>query len=305
MFDTDITIQPPGNSREAILVYGREGAGKSAQVFSLARHTADSHFYVIDNDDAPSFNIGLETIFRDLSDRFTVAEIDRSDWESHLSQLEAWVDDAIGRSEDGEQCDDWLVVDSATPMYDSSQEWYTEQVFGKDMASFFLDARMKMEMERASAAKKGKEPGKLETFDGWKDWTVIKAQYRRFQSLVRRWPGHLWLTCEAKAVTEMDDKTLRKLYGPLGARPAGQKEIGHTTRTVMLFERSGSEWTMTTVKDRYRDLLDQETVEDFALDYLRDVGGWEEMEQAPKKDALAAARARARAKKADDGKAGE
>jgi hypothetical protein len=281
MFDNDTIIERPGSSREAILVYGREGCGKSVQVFSIARHTRGSRFFVIDNDDAPSYMLGLETIFEDLDPRFTVTEIDRADWQRHLEVLERYVADGTE--------DDWLVVDSATPMWDAAQEDYTAQVFGKDMADFFLDARMKLADNRT-----GKKGDKLETFDGWKDWTVIKAQYRRFQSLVRQWPGHVYLTCETKSVGDMDDKTGKKVYGPMGAKPAGQKEIGHTTRTILLFERSGNEWTMSTVKDRYRDILEDEAIGDFALDYLRDVGGWREVGGAV--DRLAAAKAAKAAK---------
>lgn len=264
-----ILIERPGNSREAILVYGRESSGKSFQVFSIAEHTADNHFFVIDNDDAPSYNLGLETDFTHLADRFTVTEIDRSDWEAHLDCIERYTAD-VANLPDPSNC--WLVVDSATPMYDMSQEWYTEQVFGKDMATFFMDARLKLERER------GDKKDKLETFDGWKDWTVIKAQYRRWQSAVRRWPGHVYLTCETKGLSDLDDKTVKKLYQSLGAKPAGDKNIGHTTRTVMLFEKDRREWTMTTVKDRYRDILEDEPLHDFALDYLRDVGRWREVD---------------------------
>ena len=267
-------IERPGKSREAILVYGRESSGKSWQVFNIARHTAGSRFYVIDNDDAPSYELGLETGYVDLANRFEVAEIDRSDWEAHLACIERFIDQAVRDADDrGEDVTNyWLVVDSASPMYDMSQEWYTEQVFGKTMADFFMDARLKVEKSRGGDTKK------LETFDGWKDWTVIKAQYRRWQSAVRRWPGHVYMTCETKAISDLDDKTVKKLYAAMGAKPAGDKNIGHTTRTVMLFEKSGREWTMTTVKDRYRDILEDEPLTNFALDYLRDVGGWREVD---------------------------
>jgi hypothetical protein len=108
------------------------------------------------------------------------------------------------------------------------------------------------------------------------NWPVVNRVYtERMLKPIRKWKGHLLLVCEAAATGKTDDEEARALFGHLGLKPAGQKRNHHIASTNLLLTKTGhGDYKLTTAKDRNRAELEKEAFDDFALDYLRDVGGW-------------------------------
>lgn len=279
-----MTLQPPGRARERIMTFGLEGCGKSLAALDIARATT-STVWVVDNDnawdrmleDADWAGVQVSEEWRYKSgelvadDRFTtstgnVALLHVDGWAANIAAIEHVVEHA--------GVDDWLVIDSATALWSDVQDWYTETVFNEGIEDYFLQVRLKK--QEASKDKKS-----LGAFDGWMDWPVINAQYKKKVGAVMvNPPCHLYITCEQQEISSEDDRETRGLYGEMGFKPRGQKRTGHNVQTVIwLGRKRGGVWHATTVKDRGgRDLLEGFDVTDgsFAEWYLRDVAGWTE-----------------------------
>jgi len=88
-------------------------------------------------------------------------------------------------------------------------------------------------------------------------------------------PSHLLLTAEGQAVGDTDGKAMKDTYQVHGIRPAGQKKLGFLTQTVLITKKGRKgEYTLTTVKDRGREDVEDIELDDFAKDYLQKVAGW-------------------------------
>lgn len=256
--------------RERILSFGMEGTGKSNAILNVARYCPDNHFWVFDNDN--SYERLLATDYTDVEEVGNVHVFDPAldgDPDDEWKTLTAWTQ-AKRQGEDITSDDDWVVIDSTTPSWDDVQTWYVDELWNKDIAQFFMESRKEM-------AKAG-DKGSASAFEGFKDWSVINKEYsREFQRHLLRMPCHLYITAERKALSKEDlrDPTLQEMYGQIGARPGGQKRIGHLMQTVLYCgkKRTG-EWVMTTVKDRGRVEMDKTPIEEFAFDYLVERGLW-------------------------------
>jgi hypothetical protein len=118
-----------------------------------------------------------------------------------------------------------------------------------------------------------------------RDWVKINGVYRNWINGVLRSPAHVVVCCPQDAVRLPnpqkpkewhDDKNVVEQYSRFGYRPAGQKEMGHHLHTV-LWARNPSykKWTLTSVDDHTRELLDNEEVNNFVMDYLVKIAKWE------------------------------
>ena len=116
-------------------------------------------------------------------------------------------------------------------------------------------------------------------------WDRINPEYYRwFDSL---WgegnPAHLMMTAPQTQVVLAgpkskweDSKDLQALYLHHGFRPDTQKAWSARMHTVLWMQRPRvGEWTMTSIKDRERELLQDAPVLTFPMSYLLRVGGWE------------------------------
>lgn len=263
-----ITIHPPDNlPPERILLVGKEGTGKTNAVLTIARRCPDAQFYVIDTDYSASYDRLMYTDFADVGERGNVHTYitGPSDWEGIMNAAR----DIAKKVRKG----DWVVVDSMTPTWSAVQGFFSEEVHGDSIEAYMLDVRKK----REEAAKKGGRKGSsLEAFDGWMDWSVINVIYKRlYKLLLTEHPGHLILTAEGQAVGEQDSKAMRDTYAAYGVRPAGQKQLGFLTHTVLLTKKGRKDdYTLTTVKDRGREDVEDMDLDDFAKQYLQGVAGW-------------------------------
>ena len=141
--------------------------------------------------------------------------------------------------------DDWLVCDLMSEAWQSVQSYYTSQVHGEDIGSYFLQLRKKINDPK---------------FEGWTDWQFINKLYFDFtKPFVYASPCHVVGVSTAGAVsTKLDDKETVSVFGRVGYSPEGQKRLKHQFNTTVFFSKSGDgHYRYTTVKDRERGLVDK------------------------------------------------
>lgn len=232
-------------AKERILLLGPPGVGKTYSWLTIAAANPDATFHVVDTDNAvermmkkPLSNVQAHVVY---------------EWEdlmSELAQLEI-------------KEDDWVVVDMIGACWEMVQRHYSDQVFGKSVDAYFLEARM--------AQKKGSP------FDGRTDWSVINKMYNRFAMGLLRQPGHLLAVAPVEQISSDEkDGGILATFGAYGVKPRAQKHTGHLFHTVLLLgkTRTGA-YTYTTVKDRARKDVEKQPLTNFHRDYLQAIGGWE------------------------------
>lgn len=253
-----LTPPPDRRARERILIYGVGGTGKSSAAVDIARNV-DSHLYVVDTERA--FERMMESASMDnvtVKDvRFDAMVNDTTNWDEMLGFVRETVK-TMG-------VDDWLVIDSVTPTWDDVQAWFTERLWGDDLADYMMAARMQ-------AKDSGKKGGSA--FEGFTDWPVINKQYNQLYNLILNAPGHVLLTAETAQLVDEDTDTM-VTFGSHGVKPKGQKRLPHIPHTVLLFRRrQGGKWVIDTVKDREREQLGGVDNDGFTRTYLQNIAGW-------------------------------
>jgi hypothetical protein len=251
-------LNSPYKFKERLLLFGGGGVGKTNACLTIARAMPTGTMFVIDNDMSFAWSRALDTEFDDMPDgRVDVREVD-PDWRDVTDTLAAVLEVADPDT-------DWIVVDSITPTWDYVQTWLSEQVHGTDLAGHMA----KLRAEAADI----KEFNKELTSD--MTWPLIKREYQqRIYRPLQKWRGHLILTAEGAEVGRFDNDEAKALYGHLGFKPKGEGRLHHVTSTTLFLTKVKETHRFTTVKDRNRDEMERAEWDDFAMDYLRDVGGW-------------------------------
>lgn len=256
--------------RERILTMGSYGSGKSYQWLCLARwlKTQGSRFYVIDTDDAVERMLYEE--FPDLDERAggNVYIHHAYTWETY-TEAQRQILTAAGPN-------DWIVFDMVDSPWKAVQSHFVSEVFNKDIADYFVEARKSL-ADKGDKTSKGKDAKNLRVFEGWMDWPVINKIYDSLiMPLVLDSRSHLYFTTKVSALRAEDDPTVRDLYGPYGVKPAGQKDLGHLFHTVLLFQQGQARntWQITTVKDRGRTYFDHDKLVNFPVQYLGGKAKW-------------------------------
>lgn len=249
-------------ARERILLYGREGTGKTEGWLSIAELWSDVPFYVLDTDDAVQRM--LETDHPDLKNVYPYVV---QGW----ADLEKSIEDAIRRSiayVSGlkppyvkEQLP-WIVVDFSDSTWDMVQNYYTEQVFNQGIDEFFLKARM------------GNRGPKLQPLEGWTDWQVINKLFQTLWNSLTKGGGPFHLYITARAVEPGGDLEAKSLYKDLKKMPGGEKRMGGRVHTVLMASVDKDGWYLSTAKDRGRPILQFHKSTNFAASYLVKVAGW-------------------------------
>lgn len=250
-------LYSPHPFKESILLFGGGGAGKSENVAAVARSMATGTMHIYDNDVTYAWSRILAA--EDLEDRVVVHEAEQ-DWESCIETVEKMV--ANGEPDAG----DWLVLDTVTPTWEWVQSWYLETVYGHDLSQHIVELR---------AAHKDdlKEYHRAILED--MNWPAVKKEYARLYRALHKWKGHLLVTAEAKELGRKEDAAVRMMFGHLGLKPSGEGRLHHVCSTNLLcVHKSRNEWELNTAKDRKREELEHESVDDFAVDYLMEVAGW-------------------------------
>jgi hypothetical protein len=107
--------------------------------------------------------------------------------------------------------------------------------------------------------------------------SVINRVYKSWvNKVIFTNPAQLFVTAQAEPLRDTDDRVMKATFQRVGARPRGQKSLGHQVHTILHFTaiRPGDLY-LTTVKDRERQGLEGAKLNDFSVDYLVGVAGWE------------------------------
>ncbi|HET7713167.1 MAG TPA: AAA family ATPase [Patescibacteria group bacterium] len=248
-------------ARERILMYGREGTGKTESWLSIAE-MFPVPFYVIDTDD--SVQRMLETDHPNLPNIHTIVA---QGW----AEFEKGVDDSIlkirqyvaGIKDPTKEQLPWLVVDFADATWDMVQNYYTEQVFNQGIDEYFLLAR-----------KGNKNSKQLQPLEGWTDWQVINKIFQSRWNVLTKGGGPFHLYITAKAVDLAGDIESKSLYKALKKMPGGEKRMGGRVHTVLMSSVDQDGWYLSTAKDRGRPILTNLKSVNFAVSYLIKTAGW-------------------------------
>jgi AAA domain len=252
-------LQPSIQIPERILAFGPPGSGKTTNWLDIAKWAeqtgSDSQFYVLDTD----FSVDRMLIsYPEISKRVHISV--GYDWDDYSTFLHLVSNKATPA--------DWVVVDFIGSAWATVQSYFTEQVFKQDIADYFLQARKELGANKS-----------LSTLDGWTDWSVINALYKKWVNpLLFKGRYHLYATAKGDSLSSdkkpTEDASTRQLFLPLGVKPVGQKDLAFQFHTVLLTNRSREARTITSVKDRERGELAGVPVKSFVMDYLVKVGGW-------------------------------
>ena len=254
-------LAPSYPVRERILLFGPGGSGKTTshlQIAKLSQATSSpARFFIGDSDDSVArmlsagypglTNVSLHPLY---------------DWADYTAFADLVLDSATA--------DDWVVIDFIGSAWQAVQDHFTQEVFHQEIGDYFLQAR-----------KLVKDPAKgLGALEGWTDWQVINALYRQWVTrLLFKGRYHVLATCKADQLSDarkpLEAPADRQLLLSFGSKPVGQKELIYQFHTVLVTGRDArGSYTLNTVKDRERVELRGHTVSNFALEYLKGVGGW-------------------------------
>lgn len=240
---------------ERILVMGGFSTGKTTTWLNIAKwlHETGSpaKVYVIDTDMAAARMMSGAN----YSHLPNVEVRDAYEWGEYISAVEHFSKVAT--------MGDWIVCDFVSTAWEAVQAWFVDEYFAADIADFFAEAR---------ANRAGGNP-----LDGWKDWSVINKQYKKFSDLLfKKNQAHILVTAPSRAIQDKDAPEIRATFASYGHRPEGQKHLGHLPHTILHAQaiRPGEVY-FTTVKDRERRPLEAQRINEFAIDYLVQVAGWQ------------------------------
>lgn len=255
-----IKLTSPHPFSERFLLFGGGGAGKTNTALTIIDHMAEGDMWVVEQDYSLAYERALATDFVDCADRVHVLSSD-PEWPSFIENVERAVSE-------GDPGNDWLTIDPVSSSYEWVQEWALDEQYGRDLPSVLVELKQQFGTDTR---------GYSAALSDMLNWNLIKKEYSRLWKAIQRWKGHLVLIAEAKAISNREkDDEVKMLFGPLGFQPVGQATLKHVASTTLFLDhpRRG-EWRVTTVKDRNREELDKEPVDDFAIDYLQQVAGWE------------------------------
>lgn len=254
-------ITSPHRFKERLLVYGGAGTGKSTVTLNIARHRPDDHFHVIDMDYSMTYERLLQTEYQDVDavGNVTVHEVE-PEWEHFVE-----VFSEIVQGEDSENA--WLTIDPVTVTWEIVQAWWLDSVQGTDIADYMMQLRRDTDNSKEYSAALAEAM----------QWPAINKQYQqKFYRNFHKWRGHSILVCEAQELGRQADVDDKALYGFIGYKPKGQKTMPHAAATnIFLDHPKINQWRFTTAKDRGRELQEKAELNDFAIDYLVEVGGWD------------------------------
>lgn len=276
-------IYCPHRFRERLLIFGYEGAGKSSTILNILRYDTTAHAWIMDLDYSYAYERLIATEYQDVADRVHIFQID-TEWTTMHQVFRSEIASSDGYTLNQHNPDtDWLVIDPTTATWGMVQKWWLESAYGEMADTIFAQLRIDA-AARVEAGVKSQLRTKSGTVDSeyaaekadTMQWPIINEQYNKhFYQQLHKWRGHMILVCEADSVRKDASPAEQDQYGWLGHKPKGQKTLPFVAATNIYFAHPKQDlWTLTTVKDRGRPLMDKVPVSDFAFQYLVDVAGW-------------------------------
>lgn len=234
------------------MIYGANGAGKThlALSMALAALAPGETIYVVDGDNAVGSILEMG-LFPELSIR---VEYEWQGTMKHGQFVQSWVGDpngnvvimhydnwanfavAMKQVEGWVQRDDWVIVETATRMYNQVQEWVVRSAAGSELPDWLMEHKL-------TAIKENKASDKNMALisDGF--WQLVNTQW---VMVVEPWATkdrcHVVFTCESKPIRNADgDKgkdsgEVLKLYRPFGEKPDTKRDLGGKLRLVVNVE---------------------------------------------------------------------
>lgn len=255
-----LKLQSPHPFAERLLLFAGAGAGKTNAALSVIQYAAEGEMFVCESDYSMAYDRALATDYADVADRVHVTTAD-PDWDSYTEAL-AEVCTA------GNPETDWVDIDSISPSWEYVQNWYLQQVYGDDLPAFLTQLKREHKDDLKAYSKALSE---------LMNWGTVKKEYAaKVYKPIQRWKGNIIVTAEAKKVGDRENDDVAMEFGPIGYKPSGEPRLMYVASTnLFLSHPKRKVWKMTSTKDRNREELDDVTVENFAMDYLQDVAGWE------------------------------
>lgn len=256
-------LHSPYSSPEKILGIGNFSCGKSSAWLQIAARLAltksTAKVYVLDTDDAAKAMVELNPKYSELTNLHITTALD-------YPEAIKWVKEIRTKA----TADDWVVCDFVDVIWELAQRYFTAEIFQEDIGAYFLQARKAMAGGSQS----------LKAFEGWTDWQVINKLYADFANpLFKQLKSNIYCTAKMEEVKEDEkNREIRQLFGSAKVKPTGQKHLGFQFRTIVIFSKivtgTDERYTITTIKDRERELIRSATCNNFASDYLVKVAGW-------------------------------
>jgi hypothetical protein len=226
-------------------------------------------FYIIDSDFSMDTTI---TSYQEIP--YSIAgdpTFENPDARIHIWQCLEWPEykSALAAIRRVAKPGDWVCVDFISNAWTAVQEEFSEQVFGKSLADYFLEKRKELS---------GKD--KSVKLDGWKDYGVINPMYKQWiNDLLYRGRWHVYCTAISDVLSSdrnpTEDPDVRELFLRYQLKPVGQKHLTSQFLTILLTGRKGKDIrTITAVKDKERPEVSGIEVKNFAIDYLVNTAGW-------------------------------
>jgi hypothetical protein len=260
-------ISSPHRYPERLLGFGEGGSGKSSAVLTMARYMPTTHFWINDTDVSFAYDRLLATEFNDVEETGNVTVLQSTDWEEFQESMRKIDADADSKA-------DILVVDNATFTWPWVQDYHIQTQYGADLDTFLAEIRREFDNKNSKEY--------MAALADNMQWPLVNKRYTKgFYRYFHKWRGHAIIIAESKPVSKSEkDEDIVTQFKVHGAQPAGQKELPFVMATNILFIDRGlrqgkPSWAITTTKDRGRAKVDKMDVDEFAIDYLVDVAGWE------------------------------
>jgi hypothetical protein len=272
-----IQIKSPFPFPERLCLFGHAGSGKSQTTLNILRYQTEAHAWVADMDYSFSYERLVATEYPDVADRVHIFTID-TQWEMFTQTLDEMIESADDKR------GDWITIDPTTTTWPMVQTYYSDQVHGEDLSDHLLQIRAEAQqmIEAAKGKNKDEQAAAAKYYDkeaaSDMTWPLINKLYSRgFYQKLQHWRGNFILVCEADKLGSRATPAEIEEYGYVGQKPKGQKSLPFVAATnLYLAHPEKDKWTITTIKDRGRKLVDKLQVQNFALDYLVEVAGWEQ-----------------------------
>lgn len=248
---------------ERILLYGGGGVGKSTAIMRVAEAIPTAQVFVVESDISFSFD-------RMLPSYPTVDNLDvhivMPGWSEFIDTVKEIVSKHNPLADVPIHERAWLAIDSVTPSWEDCQAEYVDRVMGEEIS----DAMMKLKRD----SKNQREY--MGSLSELLNWPVVNKMYAQLYRELMRWRGSFILTAEVAEVGGRDKPEISNVFGYLGCKPKGQGRLHHVASTNLLLAcRNKDTFVMTAAKDRERDKVDGMVFNNWAVDYLADVAGWD------------------------------
>jgi hypothetical protein len=196
-----------------------------------------------------------------------------------VAMVEDWTElcEALDRAFTKSARDDWVVIDSISDVLDFGLDHYNQLIRGQDTTEYLANWA-----KRANDPTKLKATGQQGALIEGGVWDFFGPALR--SRIIRRIknPGrHLYVTAQAQAAgaNPKEDAQTKIMYGGIGWKPRGQRDVGFNAATVVYLEKDRAAKGKYSVaknwgRERTTGPLMDVPYENFATDFLFKKCGW-------------------------------